>query len=953
MVDPMSEPRPQALSIISVVTTGNMSAQKFGAAYQSSPWLGDLAELLVYDRALAPGERQAVEDYLVRSYRPYVPSVGTPAITPAGGVFSGSTTVQIATSTPGAVIHYTLDGSEPTSLSEPYAGPFEITETTTVKARAFLEGYEDSAVATASFVRAEDSPVVAADGLALWLRADAGIATNAGDWVTQWADQSGRDNHGYQSDGTLAPLLVRDGANGLPVLRFDGGDTVRFTTRMSTIRTVFWVVSTAEVVGGASSRRSLLGDDSFSWAFAGGSGAPGAIWDGFALAAVKDGLTSVNGVAVAGTTTARPTSLSVVSLVTTGDAYAQKFGAAYQSLPWLGDLAELIVYDRALTSSERKGVEDYLLSKYGIGGQVATPSISPAGGVFAGTVEVTLATQTAGAEIRYTLDGTEPTLASAVYETPLVVTSTLTVKAKAWREGLAESATAVAGFTREAEATPKLVAGLRLWWRADAGVPGGEGDYWEDQSGLGNHGYQTNGAATPRLVPDVANGLPAMRFDGGDTVRFTTRMTTIRTVFWVVSTAEVVGGASSRRSLLGDDSFSWAFAGGSGAPGAIWDGFALAAVKDGLTSVNGVAVAGTTTARPTSLSVVSLVTTGDAYAQKFGAAYQSLPWLGDLAELIVYDRALTSSERKGVEDYLLSKYGIGGQVATPSISPAGGVFAGTVEVTLATQTAGAEIRYTLDGTEPTLASAVYETPLVVTSTLTVKAKAWREGLAESATAVAGFTREAEATPKLVAGLRLWWRADAGVPGGEGDYWEDQSGLGNHGYQTNGAATPRLVPDVANGLPAMRFDGGDTVRFTTRMTTIRTVFWVVSTAEVVGGASSRRSLLGDDSFSWAFAGGSGAPGAIWDGFALAAVKDGLTSVNGVAVAGTTTARPTSLSVVSLVTTGDAYAQKFGAAYQSSPWLGDLAELIVYDRALNEAERRQVEDYLNARYRLFVR
>jgi hypothetical protein len=49
----------------------------------------------------------------------------------------------------------------------------------------------------------------------------------------------------------------------------------------------------------------------------------------------------------------------------------------------------------------------------------------------------------------------------------------------------------------------------------------------------------------------------------------------------------------------------------------------------------------------------------------------------------------------------------------------------------------------------------------------------------------------------------------------------------------------------------------------------------------------------------------------------------------------------------------YAQKFGEAYQSQPWLGDLAELIVYERALPDTERRQVEDYLNAKYRLFIR
>ena len=56
---------------------------------------------------------------------------------------------------------------------------------------------------------------------------------------------------------------------------------------------------------------------------------------------------------------------------------------------------------------------------------------------------------------------------------------------------------------------------------------------------------------------------------------------------------------------------------------------------------------------------------------------------------------------------------------------------------------------------------------------------------------------------------------------------------------------------------------------------------------------------------------------------------------------------------MVTTGNVSAQKFGDANSSEPWLGDLAELIVYDRALTETERKQVEDYLNAKYRLFIR
>jgi hypothetical protein len=367
--------------------------------------------------------------------------------------------------------------------------------------------------------------------------------------------------------------------------------------------------------------------------------------------------------------------------------------------------------------------------------------------------------------------------------------------------------------------------------------------------------------------------------------------------------------------------------------------------------VNGLPVDGTTTPRPQTLSVISLVTTGDMPATKFGEAYQSQPWWGDLAELIIFERELTALERKKVEDHLLAKYGVLNTVTTPTISPAGGVFTGSVSVSIETQTPGAEIHYTLDGTEPTLGSPLYEDPLLIEQTVTLKAKAFAGVLTPSATAVAGFTRAEDAVPANVPGLLLWWRADAGVPSGAGDYWEDQSGLGNHGRQTNGAVVAELVPDVASGLPAMRFDGGDTVRFTTSLTTIRSVFWVVS--ESAAATYANRSLLGDDAYAWRFHGGRGEPGPIWSSSAEPPVRNGQTWVNGLPVDGTTTPRPRTLSVISLLMSTDMSATKFGEAYQSQPWWGDLAELIIFERELRPSEHRAVEDYLNAKYGIFIR
>ena len=80
-------------------------------------------------------------------------------------------------------------------------------------------------------------------------------------------------------------------------------------------------------------------------------------------------------------------------------------------------------------------------------GTVATPTFSPAGGTFTSAQTVTLADSTSGAAIRYTLDGSTPTAASALYSTPLSITATTTVEAIGIQSGLTNSAVASATFT--------------------------------------------------------------------------------------------------------------------------------------------------------------------------------------------------------------------------------------------------------------------------------------------------------------------------------------------------------------------------------------------------------------------------------------------------------------------------------------------------------------------------
>ena len=75
--------------------------------------------------------------------------------------------------------------------------------------------------------------------------------------------------------------------------------------------------------------------------------------------------------------------------------------------------------------------------------RVATPTISPSGGTFTDAVTVTLSTDTAGATLKYRLNGGE----SLIYTDPLTLTQTTTVEAKAFKSGYQASLIAWASFT--------------------------------------------------------------------------------------------------------------------------------------------------------------------------------------------------------------------------------------------------------------------------------------------------------------------------------------------------------------------------------------------------------------------------------------------------------------------------------------------------------------------------
>jgi uncharacterized protein (DUF1800 family) len=88
-------------------------------------------------------------------------------------------------------------------------------------------------------------------------------------------------------------------------------------------------------------------------------------------------------------------------------------------------------------------------------GAVAAPAFAPAPGKHTAPIDVTLTTATAGATIYYTTDGSSPSRkTSPVYKGPIHLTATTTVKAFAYKKGLAASAITSGVYTLSAPPPP-------------------------------------------------------------------------------------------------------------------------------------------------------------------------------------------------------------------------------------------------------------------------------------------------------------------------------------------------------------------------------------------------------------------------------------------------------------------------------------------------------------------
>ncbi|HEY4414892.1 MAG TPA: chitobiase/beta-hexosaminidase C-terminal domain-containing protein [Verrucomicrobiae bacterium] len=139
---------------------------------------------------------------------------------------------------------------------------------------------------------------------------------------------------------------------------------------------------------------------------------------------------------------------------------------------------------------------EYAVSVFGTAFFLATPSISPVGGYFTGSVNIALSDASTSAGIYYTLDGTTPTSASIAYTHPFLLTSNALVQAIAILPGAVSSAVASASFVN----TAALGNGVGLL-----------GQYWTNTTSTAF----TNVAFT--MVPTLTRTDAVVNFNWGTT----------------------------------------------------------------------------------------------------------------------------------------------------------------------------------------------------------------------------------------------------------------------------------------------------------------------------------------------------------------------------------------------------------------------------------------------------
>ncbi|MEO7318705.1 MAG: Ig-like domain-containing protein, partial [Chthoniobacteraceae bacterium] len=711
--------------------------------------------------------------------------------------------------------------------------------------------------------------------LQLWLKADAGVTDDGSGNVLSWADQSPSPDAASQiaaaPDVPNTPKIIPAALNGKPVMRFDGVDDYLIVPDTASLSitgdiTTFFVVkfddfATFRAVWAKTQGNLPAPTDFYIQPGSGfpqvyrGDGTNGQLAPFQSTVALTAETYQTVGFAMEDTTCSHfiggsVTSSGVINVIEGDTDAALLIGTRGDLFTKMkGDIAEILIYDRALTPAERASVASYLGIKYGIANEPPTVSLSaiPAGPSHPAGTTLTLtaaANDTDGtiSNVKFFANGTLIGTATAPpYSIGVTLETagsyTFTATATDDRSGITNSAPVVRTATGGAPPVLVVTSTLQLWLKADAGVTAGAGDTvlsWADQSGHANDAVAIDEPSAPIVAAGAINGLPAIRFDGvddslqvadSDSISITGDITS----FYVIKvddfgTFRAIWGKTAGNQPAPTDIYTLPGSGiprvfrGNGAGGNNVD--AAGPLHAGSTDLVGFSIAGSslshflngfangsgiiTTNTADTDAVLWIGTRGDQFTRM----------KGDIAEVLIYDSALSAGDLHDVQLYLAGKYGVATVTpvnTAPSVtitapSP-GGTGVAPVDVIISanagdTDGSVVKVEFIVNGgvaatdlTSPFSASVNF--PVATVATIVARATDNLGAVTVSAPITFTVTSpEPNPLPDL-AHLRLWLRGDKGVTETSGvvSAWNDQSGSFNNATQPTASQRPTLVPNA--------------------------------------------------------------------------------------------------------------------------------------------------------------
>jgi hypothetical protein len=136
-------------AIIRYTTDGSVPTATHGTTFDISSPVPVSASLTINAIAYVVGgnsSAMAIGNYVITG------TVETPVFSLNSGAYAGTQYITISSTTPGATIYYTTDGTVPNAGSNVYTGQITVTQSTTFKAIAILNGWANSGIGVASYI---------------------------------------------------------------------------------------------------------------------------------------------------------------------------------------------------------------------------------------------------------------------------------------------------------------------------------------------------------------------------------------------------------------------------------------------------------------------------------------------------------------------------------------------------------------------------------------------------------------------------------------------------------------------------------------------------------------------------------------------------------------------------------------------------------------------------------